>query len=388
MHRPADEDLATGRDTPDAGASPEVADQTPVKDAGPARKPTPQDTPAPATAPAPLSDAIGRVTKTQRTVRTSVGAFTVQAVTVPTDGHRIKVALATDQVGATEPLAAMALRHRALVAINGSFFDAYSDKTVRNPHGTLISGAQIVHISDHPAMIGMWPDGRVRIGQARFRVVGSLDGSEQYPNDWYAYGINDLPSGSTWSALYSPLWAAQSTPDDGAQIVVRSGKIARIGRGKQSIPEDGFVIHLRGKEKYLSERFRKGRQCSYRVAVKWSRPSWDWAHVVEGLGCGPSLLRDGQVTVDPAAEGFRDPKILSGAGARSAVGLTEDGRLLLVTCPGATIKQLGHVMKGLQAVEAMNLDGGASSCLWYDGRYLTEPGRDISNALLVLPRRG
>jgi exopolysaccharide biosynthesis protein len=35
------------------------------------------------------------------------------------------------------------------------------------------------------------------------------------------------------------------------------------------------------------------------------------------------------------------------------------------------------------AYQAMNLDGGASSGLYYYGKYITQPGRDISNALLV-----
>ena len=71
---------------------------------------------------------------------------------------------------------------------------------------------------------------------------------------------------------------------------------------------------------------------------------------------------------------------------RSAVGLTEDGHLLLVTCPSATMQQLGQVMKALGCGDAMNLDGGASSGLWFRGKYVTPPGRDISNALLVLAR--
>ena len=48
--------------------------------------------------------------------------------------------------------------------------------------------------------------------------------------------------------------------------------------------------------------------------------------------------------------------------------------------------QMADVMKALGAWNAMNLDGGASSGLWARGRYLTTPGRPISNALLVLDK--
>jgi exopolysaccharide biosynthesis protein len=47
-----------------------------------------------------------------------------------------------------------------------------------------------------------------------------------------------------------------------------------------------------------------------------------------------------------------------------------------------------EVMKSLGAVEAMNLDGGASSGLVYGDNYITRTGRDISNALLVFVDEG
>jgi len=97
-------------------------------------------------------------------------------------------------------------------------------------------------------------------------------------------------------------------------------------------------------------------------------------------------VKDGAIAVNPRAEGFRDPKILTLACQRSAVGITKAGELLLVTCPAVTIRQLAGVMRALGARDAMNLDGGASSGLFYQGKYLTTPGRDISNALLILKR--
>ena len=43
-------------------------------------------------------------------------------------------------------------------------------------------------------------------------------------------------------------------------------------------------------------------------------------------------------------------------------------------------------MKALGCRDAMNLDGGASSGLFHHDAYLTKPGRDIANALLVETR--
>lgn len=108
---------------------------------------------------------------------------------------------------------------------------------------------------------------------------------------------------------------------------------------------------------------------------------------IEGaLQAGPRLLVNGKVVLNVAAEGFRDPKILTGGGARSALGITRDHKLILLTTGGATIPQLAGIMKQAGAYQAMNLDGGASSGLYYNGKYLTTPGRLISNALVVQTR--
>ena len=110
-----------------------------------------------------------------------------------------------------------------------------------------------------------------------------------------------------------------------------------------------------------------------------------WPKVREGIGCGPRLLTDGRVKLDMRGEKFTDPKVLSLSTERSAVGVTRDRQLLLVTTSG-TIPQLAAIMKSLGAYQAMNLDGGASSGLWLRGRYLRSPGRNLSNCLLILPR--
>jgi len=48
------------------------------------------------------------------------------------------------------------------------------------------------------------------------------------------------------------------------------------------------------------------------------------------------------------------------------------------------IEDLATIMQKLGAYNAMNIDGGASSGLYYKGKLLTIPGRDLSNALVVI----
>ncbi|MDO5564341.1 MAG: phosphodiester glycosidase family protein [Eubacteriales bacterium] len=67
----------------------------------------------------------------------------------------------------------------------------------------------------------------------------------------------------------------------------------------------------------------------------------------------------------------------SGANPRTAIGQRADGAILLLTTDGrgssghigATIKDLIKVMKDYKAINAANIDGGSSSCMYYDDHY-------------------
>ncbi len=67
----------------------------------------------------------------------------------------------------------------------------------------------------------------------------------------------------------------------------------------------------------------------------------------------------------------------SGANPRTAIGQREDGSVLMLVTDGrgasghlgATAADLINIMKRYGAVNAANLDGGSSSCMYYDGKY-------------------
>ena len=70
----------------------------------------------------------------------------------------------------------------------------------------------------------------------------------------------------------------------------------------------------------------------------------------------------------------------SGLNPRTAIGQREDGTLLLLVTDGrgrnghlgASAADLIDIMLEYGAVNAANLDGGSSSCMYYDGAYLMD----------------
>jgi hypothetical protein len=109
-----------------------------------------------------------------------------------------------------------------------------------------------------------------------------------------------------------------------------------------------------------------------------------WERDVRTALCsGPMLVHNGEVSLKPYDEGFGDPSLFAVA-RRSAIGVTADGKLLAVTVhTPITLNKLAHIMLRLDAAEAMNLDGGTSSALYSNGKFVTLPGRPLTNLLLV-----
>lgn len=106
----------------------------------------------------------------------------------------------------------------------------------------------------------------------------------------------------------------------------------------------------------------------------------DW---VFGMSSGPTLLRSNQYMLYPWREGFRDPGLL-GVAPRSAIGITKHNKLLLVTVrKPVRLQRLAWMMKALGAKDALNLDGGSSTALYFDGRFVTRPRRMLTNIVAV-----
>ena len=111
-----------------------------------------------------------------------------------------------------------------------------------------------------------------------------------------------------------------------------------------------------------------------------------WSQVTEAVGCGPRLVMNGAVKMNPYDEGFSSDHVLKTHAARSAVGITRDDRILLVATRRASLEDMAQIMIDLGCRQAMNLDGGASSGVWYRGRTVVQPGRELSNALVIAAR--
>lgn len=102
----------------------------------------------------------------------------------------------------------------------------------------------------------------------------------------------------------------------------------------------------------------------------------------EAVGAGPQLLpsmtgyAEGFLADNAAGEVVRDAIGSQSRNARSAVGLKADGTVILVMASqlpdveqpsGLTLSEVADVLTDLEVTQALNLDGGSSSGLYFEG---------------------
>ncbi|MEA3493947.1 MAG: phosphodiester glycosidase family protein [Candidatus Margulisiibacteriota bacterium] len=214
-------------------------------------------------------------------------------------------------------------------------------------------------------------------------------------------GINQ-GRGSSDTIMYTPVWGESTgTNQQGIEIVVSGSKITKINVSNSNIPQDGYVISVSGPQvEVFSESIKVGERVD--TAIKIIPYTTSPKNIVNLISGGPRILKHGRVYVSKHEERFK-MDIARGRAARTAIGLTKDHRLLLVTVDGrprrkklrqknhvsigASLEELSNLMISLGAVDAMNLDGGSSSTMVIKGKSINQPTagyqRRVSNALIV-----
>lgn len=98
------------------------------------------------------------------------------------------------------------------------------------------------------------------------------------------------------------------------------------------------------------------------------------------VGGGPVLLQNGEIKITNNEELKFPGKAINDKHPRTAVGYTKDNKLIILviqgrseSSDGATLTQEAQILKGLDCVEGLNLDGGGSSCLLVNGKETIKP---------------
>ncbi len=128
-------------------------------------------------------------------------------------------------------------------------------------------------------------------------------------------------------------------------------------------------------------------------------PSLKKWKVQTAVGGGPVLLQNGDMKITNEEERKFYGKAINDKHPRTAMGYTSDNKLIILVVEGrnphaggATLTQEAQILKDLGCVEALNLDGGGSSCLLVNGKETIKPSdkgeQRAVPAVFIITREG
>ena len=141
---------------------------------------------------------------------------------------------------------------------------------------------------------------------------------------------------------------------------------------KDSVLNPGFG-YLKNNKAYVLKDSATGSASAKLNLKKWKMQT--------AVGGGPVLLQNGLVKVTNEEELKFAGKAINDKHPRTCMGYTNDGKLIVMAiqgrfpgiAEGATLTQEAQLLKDIGCVEALNLDGGGSSCMLINGKETIKP---------------
>ena len=314
----------------------------------------------------------------------------------PVGLYRLRPVLSNESVVRRETVSAMQKRvssQGTVVGVNGDLFRWADGK----PSGILLrDGVLVSPPYGQRSSAGISLDGTLDVRRVKFFGTWRGSGQRRALNE-----LNKEP-GKNGIALFTADYGAPTPRLSGSVAVTLAGfpastpntditaTVAAVSQnGSVGIASGTAVLVARG---VAAAKLQAEAQVGSTVALRLIlQPGWDT--VGDAIGGGPVLVRNGR-PVYRANEAF-ETSLLAPRHPRTAVGQTADGRILLVAVDGRqsgysvgmTTFEMAQTLVRLGAVRGMQLDGGGSTTLAFDGKILNRPSdrteRPISTALML-----
>jgi hypothetical protein len=122
-----------------------------------------------------------------------------------------------------------------------------------------------------------------------------------------------------------------------------------------------------------------------------------WRRIETAIAGGPVLVQENKVAIFNEEEMMFAGKAIADKHPRTAMGYTKGGKLIILViqgrapgvAEGATLVQEANMLSSLGCYEALNLDGGGSSCMLVNGKETIKPSdtagqRPVPAVLMIL----
>ncbi len=279
-----------------------------------------------------------------------------------------------------------------LAGVNASFFDAGG-----RPLGLfMLEGEVVTGGLEHMNRTALIGDDLGNLSIGRYSWEGYIDyEGESLKIDGVnrAAGENELVMINSYFGRDAPRQNEQ-----GVEILVRDERVQGVHRGALNypleLPEEAYLLQARGEK---ADKLA-GAASDERIELKnnFLPASPLPGEISFAVEAGPRLIENGEINITAREENFQKD-VVKGNAPRTAVALTGDDTLMLVTVDGRrpergegiSLDELANFLKSEGAISAMNLDGGASTEMVVRDFTMNIPSRErkIGTALLIKLRR-
>ncbi|MDQ0219199.1 hypothetical protein ELQ35_11715 [Peribacillus cavernae] len=339
----------------------------------------------------------------------------------------IQPELGTGIVPGKEKLTGMAARTDALAAINGGYFIVGpSDGTEGDLAGVSMIGGKLISeaVNGRTSLILSGEKARIASVKTQLTVTASdgvkreVDGLNREPGlirgcggigDTFDFSKHDFTCTDPGELIqFTSGFGSATQPGEGMEVVLNSeGQVTEVReRRGGSIPLKGSVLAGTGDASdWLLAHGKQGAKLHMNTSVLADNQPIKARTTTGIVNGGPRLLRDGKEKITTMSEGFHwsgNPEFYYRFGERrnprTLAGVTEDGKILLVTVDGrqpfysvgANFKESAQIMKTLGAIDALNLDGGGSTAMTIGSKLVNHPSdpageRLIGDGIVILP---
>ena len=324
-----------------------------------------------------LKDGIKHIKMTQYYSGRPVRLNIIEINTRVNENLVLKPVMASNVLNKRVTIKTLAQKEQAIAAINGSYFKPQTGV----PLGTMMINGELLTGPIYNR-VAMGIRGNEFL-MDRVALNGKIiSGKKEVTID----NVNQPRMLSTYVIIYNNKWGAISpqAPKYGINLAISENKVINSSEGSIPIPENGYVIS--GPKAKLENIINEK---NIKLDIKIGDENWEGVeHIISG---GPYLVKNGDIFVDVDEEKLNS---IGGRNPRTAIGYTVEGNFVMVTADGReessvglTLYELAYFMKSIGCYNAMNLDGGGSSVMYFNGITVNKPsvrgGIPLSNALVI-----
>lgn len=300
-----------------------------------------------------------------------------------------------------ETVGSAVARTRAVAGANGDFFPWTSD-----PLGlTVVDGRLVSEPWVGRPSVGFFANNCAMLGCVRMALTF------EFPNGRIikANGV-DRPLAAGELVVYERSWGTSTgARENSVEVVLEcdwggltekgavAAKVQKVVSPAQNTPigrEDVVLVAEGPRMRELTDAVAGAEDGAIKVKlILQDDDQRSWIGVRDACGGGSWLIKDGAVTEKDAGDGFSN-SFRTVRHPRTAVGITQNGYVLIavvdgrqITSRGASLLELAAVMQSQGCTGAINLDGGGSSTLVVGDVVINSPSdgqqRTVASGLLV-----